>query len=310
MVAWVVSGVYTLYLNPEVVHYAGGSAIKAAWAGRMTAEHGAKTIAIGGSSCEFSFDGERMLTRFGLPFVNYGWQVGMGAAVITESALRELQPGDTLIVAIEPFLLTVPLDQPSLGVQLSIASRHPEWASEPVLGVGGVGWFQMLASLRPGGYHAFTLLGKFVRRDPLYRYQGSDYHASGWKQTAVRVPFDGPAWHKIHLSEDSRQLLRRLREWCDRHGVRAAYSLPWSYTPADAAHRFREENLEFLVQMSAFFPVLRDARVGVDPVREHYSDTALHLTESGAALRSDELAGQIRNWDVWTTADLRALQSR
>src|SRR5690606_19944076 len=84
---WLACGIYTLYLNPAVTHYAAGAAIKAAWAERMTREYGAKVVAVGGSSCEFAFDGERILQRHGIPFVNYGWQAGMGAAVMAESGL-------------------------------------------------------------------------------------------------------------------------------------------------------------------------------------------------------------------------------
>ncbi len=308
--AWVACAFYTLYLNPEIAHYAGGAAVKSAWADRITAEHGAKVVAIGGSSCEFSLDGERLLSRHALPLVNYGWQAGMGAAMIAESALHQLRRGDLLVVAIEPVLLTVPLDQPSLGVQLSVAVGHPEWVERPALGVGRVGWFEVLAALRPGAYHTFTLLGKIARGGPLYRYQASDYHASGWKQTAVRLPIEGPAWHRVALSADARVLLRNLREWSDRHGVRVAYSLPWSYAPVSARDRFRRENLEFLLQVAAFMPILRDTRLGADTELDHYADTQFHLNEHGSALRSDELAAQIKHWDVWSAAELQAMESR
>jgi hypothetical protein len=305
---WAACGLYTLFLNPEVTHYAGGAAIKHAWAERMTREQGAKVVAIGGSSCEFSFDGERLLRRHGLALVNYGWQAGVGAAVMVESALPELRPGDTLVVAIEPVLLTAPQSQPSLGVQLSVAAHHVEWVERPALGVGRVGWFDVLTALRPGAYHTFTLLGKIARRVPLYRYSLSDYHLSGWKQTAVRLPIDGPAWHRVALSDDSRRLLRNLRDWCDRHAVRVAYSLPWSYTPPQARDRFRQDNLDFLLQVAAFLPILRDARLGVDTELAHYADTQFHLNERGAALRSDELASQITHWDVWLPGELQAMK--
>lgn len=305
---WTACACYTLYVNPEVTHYAGGAAIKHAWAKRMTDEHGAKVVAIGGSSCEFSFDGERTLQRHALPLVNYGWQAGMGAAVMAESALHELRAGDTLVVAIEPTLLTVPLDQPSLGVQLSVAAGHVEWVTQPTLGVGRVGWFDLLVALRPGASHLFLLLGKVARGGPLYRYQLSDYHASGWKQTAVRMPIDGPAWHGVTLSRDARLLLRSLRDWCDRHDVRVAYSLPWSYTPPQSRDRFRRDNLDFLIQIAPFFPILRDDRLGVDPELAHYADTQFHLNARGSALRSDELAAQISNWNVWPPSDLQVMK--
>jgi hypothetical protein len=306
---WGIGAFYTLYLNPEISHYAAGAVIKSAWAERLTREYGAKIVAVGGSSCEFSLDGERMLSVHHLPLVNYCWQVGMGAAIMVESGISALAPGDTLIVAVEPVLLTVPFDQTSLGIQLSVAAHHREWTMRPALGVGATGWFQSLASLRPGGQHAVTLMAKLLRGQQLYRYRASDYHASGWKQTEVRTPFEGPSWHHVTMSDDARRLFRNLAEWCQAHEVRVAYSLPWSFTPAVSAAKFRQENIEFLTQVVSFFPVLKDLSLGVDPLHEHYADTSFHLNGAGAMLRTDELAHQIEQWDTWSAAELQALRA-
>ena len=309
LVAWAGCIFYSLRLNPEVRHYSQGAAIKNAWAEKMTREHGHKILVFGGSSVEFSIDGERMLNKHQLPVVNYGRHAGMGAMVLTESVLEHLAPGDTLIVSLEPGLLTVPLEQTSLGVQFSFAQRRPNWVLHPVLGLGRLNWFQAAALLRPGGYHTFTMLGKLARGKSLYRYQLSDYRASGWKQTAVRVNLEGPAEHSGRLSADSRALLQALRAWCDRHQVRGAYALSWSYSPAAQEHSFQQENLRFLEQVAEYLPILKDARLGADPILEHFSDSALHPNEAGAAVHTDELAGQIKQWEFWTTEELRSLQT-
>jgi hypothetical protein len=62
-----------------------------------------------------------------------------------------------------------------------------------------------------------------------------------------------------------------------------------------------------LLEVSEFIPVLRDSRLGAYTVREHFSDTSLHLTEEGATLRSDEFAEQVKDWKVWTHEELRQL---
>ena len=186
----------------------------------MTREHGPKVLVYGGSSCAFSIDGERMLDRFNLPTVNYGSAAGMGTAILTESVLGQVRPGDTLIVALEPGLLTEPLDSPALGVQFSFAAHHPKWVTHPVIPVASPNWFQALAALRPGGYHTFTLLGKIVTRKPLMRYQEKDYRPSGWEQTDVRMKITGPPGHGPRLSIDARTFLQALREWSGRHDVK------------------------------------------------------------------------------------------
>jgi hypothetical protein len=305
LATWAICALYSVYLNPEVVHYRQGDAIKRAWTKQMAHEYGSKIIIFGGSSCEFSIDGERLLANYKEPLVNDGRHAGMGVVVLTESVLGDLRRGDTLIVALEPGGLTGPIEgEPSLAVQFSVAVHHPEWVLHPVLGLGRIGWFEAAAAMRPGGYHAFTMLGKIIRRQPMYRYQLSDYHRSGWKETAVRVPMTVAAGHGPHLSDDGRTLLTNLAQWCQTNGVRVAYSLPWSYCPTDQLRDFRRGNAELLAEIMAFIPVLRDRSLGADPAADDFADTGWHLTTSGAVRRTDELGNEIQQWDTWTRKDL------
>jgi hypothetical protein len=308
--AWGVCIFYTLRLNPEVKYYVQGAVIKNRWAEKMTREHGSKILIYGGSSCAFSIDGERLLNRFNLPTVNYGLGAGIGPTVLTESVLDEIRPGDTLIVAIEPGLLTDPLDPPALGVQFSFAMHHPEWVVHPIFNVPSLNLFQAVASLRPGGFHTFTLLGKIARGRPLMRYHESNYRPSGWEQTNVRIKIDGPAGHGPRLSGDTRVLLHDLRAWCDQRNVRIAYSLPWSYTPAEKEPSFQKGNADFLLQVNEFIPVLKDTHLGADTDIEHFADTVWHLNGIGSALRTDELGEQIKNWNIWTVEELRLRESQ
>src|SRR5215471_7366323 len=139
---WGLSIIYTLRWNPEVRNWLAGANIKIRWSEKMTQEYGSKILVYGGSSCSFSIDGERMLNRYNLPTVNFGRGADMGPTVLTESVLDYVRPGDTLIVAIEPGLLTESFDVPALGVQFSYVMHHPEWVRHPQFDEPGVGWFQ------------------------------------------------------------------------------------------------------------------------------------------------------------------------
>jgi hypothetical protein len=305
LTTWLVCAVYSLHFNPEVTHFRDGDTIKRAWVAELTRQYSSKIVVYGGSSCEFSVDGERLLASYNEPVVNDGRHAGMGPALLTESALHDVRRGDTLIVALEPSALTEPTDgEPALAVQFSFAVHHPEWVLHPVLGAGQVNWFEAIAALRPGGYHFFTLMGKWVRRQPLYRYRLSDFHRSGWKQTTVCVPLTGPSGHGPHLSDDGKALLAHLSLWCQTNGVRLAYSLPWSYCPPDQLRCFRRQNADLLAEIMAYIPVLRDDSLGADPDAGDFADTALHVNVSGAARRTDELGREIQKWNTWTLESL------
>src|ERR1019366_9733903 len=90
------------------------------------------------------------------------------------------------------------------------------------------------------------------------------------------------------------EYLIRLRQWCDAHRVRLAYALPWTYTDEEHAAELRRNNLNFLNQIAAILPVLRDPRLGADTAKEDFADTVWHLRPSAAHTRTDELAEQLK----------------
>ena len=293
---WGLAAVYTLHINPELRHFKGTYEIKKRWAEKMTAEHGAKLVVYGGSSCEFSLDGERLLERHGIPCVNLGRGAGMGMVVLTMAALEEARPGDTLIVALEPGLITDEPGFPALGAQFSVAVGHADWLRQPLAPVAAASWAEILLALRPGAYHVFTMLGKLAGGKELYRYKLEEMRASGFNQTPVRVEIAGPPGHGVRIPAASRAFLISLRERCRERNIRLAYSLPWGYTPPEAVDSFQADNLAFLEQMKTIMPVLKDPRLGAYTVREHFADTAWHLTEEGSALRTDEFGDQVKRW--------------
>lgn len=307
LVTWVAAAFYTLQGNPEVRHFRHTDAVKRAWALKMNREHGAKVVVYGGSSCEFSIDGERLLQRFQLPCVNLGRGAGIGSVVLTMAALEETKPGDTLIVALEPGLVTEPLDWPSLGVQFSLATGHRRWMTNPLPPAKPLSWFDTLLALRPGGAHTFTMLAKLARGQELYRYHVRDMRPSGFNQTPVRARIDGPPGHGVTIPPSSRAFLVSLAAWCQTNSVRVAYSLPWGYTPPDRVASFQKDNAKFLAQVAEIMPVLKDPKLGAFSEIERFADTVWHLDEEGAARRTDDFGRQLKNWEVWTVEELRTL---
>lgn len=305
---WVICVVYTLWLNPEIRFFSQLAAVQDAWSQKMDREHGHKVVVFGGSSCTFSIIGERMLERYDLPTVNRGLAVGMQVKVPTLNALQDMRRGDTLIVALEPALLTAPYELSLFAAQFGFARRHPGWVTRPALGLPGNGKASTLLALRPSSQHAVILLGKIVQGRALYRYRVADASPSGWMHTPVRLPLNGPPGHGSRVSKDMQRFLSALRDTCSERGIRVAYSLPWGYTPAEGVGAFRKENAGFLLQVAEFIPVLKDPMLGADAQGEHFADTVWHLNEEGSRLRTDVLGSAVKNWDVWSLEELRSLK--
>ena len=306
LLTWAADVAYTLRGNPELQFFSRAYVSKRNWAAQLAAENTPKTVIYGGSSSLFSIDTGRLRERDGIPAVNAAYAAGIGASVLTQAAIELVRAGDTLVVALEPVLLTDVLEPPAMGVQFSCITGHPEWFSDPRIGTNSVPWPSALLALRPGGYHTLTMLGKLLRRGPLYRYDLADLRPDGFLQTEVRVPVVDAAWHNGILPPASQTFLEALREFGRAHQVRIVYALPWSYCPPKDLERFQQLNARFLLQVARHLPVVWDPRLGAYPEAAQFADSGFHLNLEGSRIRTDELAASLRSQRVWTEAELKA----
>lgn len=303
---WAVCAVYTLRFNPENVFLTTAAHIKQNWSHRITREHGNKIVVFGGSSCFLSIDGERMEERHRLALVNMGLFAGCGAKTLTEWALSEVRPEDTLVVSLEPGLLTERVEPTAAGIQFCYAMHSPQWIGGTLEPLAPIGPGSLLA-LRPGGYHACTLMGKIFQHRPMFRYAVAEIHPSGWVETPVRRGDFAAPGRGQNISPSARVLLRSLSEWCSTNRVRLCYSLPMAWCPTEQLEKFQRGNASFLLEISELLPVLEDRRLGGNTNLDLYADTAWHLNATGVALRTDELAAQLRAWRMWKPEELRAI---
>ena len=300
--AWAVAALYTLQGNPEIAFFRRADALKREWSRAIGSGHTNRIIVFGGSSCLTSIVPRRMLEQHQLPTLNLGLGAGMGAQILTRYALDAVQPGDTLIVALEPGLLVRPSELEPLGVQFAVATGQPRLLSNG----RRVDWLGALVGLRPGGYHVFTLLGKIILRQPLYRYARSELKEGGWHEVAARRDLGNPGVGKLTLSPEGKELLATIYRECQRRGVRVAYAFPWQFCVPEDLTATQREDLLFVREVAAVIPVLREPSLGAHAVREHFADTLLHPIGAAAALRTDELAQAVASWTVWAPEEVEA----
>jgi hypothetical protein len=308
LAALLASAAYTLWLNPEVRFYKHSTRVKRAWAEKMRGDHGAIVVVCGCSTTAFSVDGERMVRVHKLPVVNFGLHAGMEPPFLAALAAEATRPGDTLILELDPVLITAPFSSADVAAQLGLALGRPGVIHASNLTGEPVHWVEDLLSLRPGAYHCFTLLGKIALRKPLYRYQPRDVRPSGWQQTAERTTIVDESPPKGGLSPDARRLFQAIRNWGETNRVQVAYSLVWRYATPEHQRAYQRLNLAVVREVAEILPVLKDPVLGAYTLKEHFADVGAHLTEAGAAARSDALAAQIREHRFWTREELLATE--
>ena len=232
----------------------------------------------------------------------------MGAKVLVRYTAAHARPGDTLIMTMEPSLFAGSLAIPQLGQQFSIAVGHVEWASESDLIEVRRSFMPAtyLSALRPGGAHFVTLVAKIITRRPLYRYKIGEFLPTGQKITDVRMPVSAPRG-RVTIGAAGRSFLFQFKQWSATNRVRVIYTLPWAYCAPEELADFQKENIYFLQQMLEYFPVLKERRLGAYPNAAHFADTAYHLTQEGAKIRTRELAEALKQPLITTTNELAVL---
>ena len=204
---------------------------KRSWTKRLDETYAGKTVVVGGSSCAFSIDGERMERLHGLPTANYGLNMAFGPRFLTRLALEACHSGDTLALAFEPELLCYPIKPSSLAVQMSYALGEPHLSLDLSRPDSAQPWLSDLLNFRPGGQHVFTMLGKLMIGQPLYRYRIEEVHPSGWQTTPMRIAQSGSPGEPPGLAEEPRTMIYALCRDCRERHIKLIYSLPPGATP-------------------------------------------------------------------------------
>ena len=271
-------------------------------AAMLDATGGGKCVMFGGSTVRTSYLPSVLADEFGIPFVNMGVHAGLGADVLAETAFSAVSPGDTVVVAVEPELLSGagPAPVPSSGVDFylhehGLSFRHRRFFTLSPLAFPGC--------LRNNSlYNAKWILKRLLGKKP-YRYTAAEnLHEDGWMEVSERrlVPYNAtprPA-PPLRLGPAGRDFLLRVRRECETLGCRAVYHLPPRLEgnpngPAACA--------AFLLDVLPIMPVVRDPLLGCNPNPNEFADMIRHPTAVGA-LRATRSFGAAfaagRFWDL------------
>lgn len=256
----------------------------------------------GGSSCAFSIDPKIIEESCGMPAFNLGLPVAAEGKYIVHQALERTRAGDILVLCLEPDILAAYQEtgKPSrFSLILSVAAGNPSEAS-------GGGTFGMSPAIsdylnfsRPGARFLSTLLAKAaVGRG--YRYTIDDIRYRGRLETPVRDPAMQPRGvvEQSRLSADGRTFLQSVVNAARQRRVRLAYAMPWHYTSESSLIACRANRLVLTNDIGTLMPTIEDDYAGAASDPEYFSDSAQHLSEKGAALRSQALAAKLKDWLV------------
>lgn len=286
--------VYNQRLNPELKFWKGALKEKKHWVEKM--REGGKPISVfsGGSMAAFQIDSDLLFQTFGSRTVNLGLHAGMGADATIAIATTLLQPGDRLVLMTEPEVLAGGGGRlTALGSQMVLATGSRGAAFfQPC--IEEQSWVSTAWQARPGLNHMSTNIGKFLMRQPSYRYDLEGVLPGGLLVTPIRVDhtLNQRAAFPLELSARGQELLLELKEWCDKKEVSVVYLMPVSYIAEKHISRQRQYNKAFLDQVAAIIPVWEEESMGVSDEAGDFSDTFGHMTQIAARARTIQLGSR------------------
>jgi hypothetical protein len=249
----------------------------------------------GGSSCAFSIRPDVIEEICGRPAFNLGLPVACGRSYLLHQALLRAQPGDLLVVCLEPDMLAYPDQEWSPSkLGLALALHHETFVDAAGGDTFGydVSVPQFLSLTRPGAGYLITLTGRQLTGRG-YRYKLEDIRAGGYVVTPIREMSLKPVGEANSGSLDpvAREWLKTLAGAARERTVHLAYAMPWHLTRAEAVKHNRIKKHGILEEIQVFMPVIEDGFTGVVSDPALFSDSLFHLTE-GAAIQRSQLVGR------------------
>lgn len=257
---------------------------------RLVSVEGPKIVLIGNSNLAFGINSEMLENALGMPVVNMGLHGGLGNAFHEEMAKINVQQGDIIIIAHTEFADDDSISDPVLA-WLTIENNRNLWKLIRTKDIP-----DMFFSYPDYAKKALTL---WTAREGNKADYGTVYDRSAFNEYGdVRFArpetileagfFDENPILVPEINQTCTKRLNKLNEYVKQKGavlLTAAYPIPAGKNtpPAEDYIRFQKQLSEVLD-----FPVISDyTDYFLD--YHYFYDTAGHLTDEGAILRTNQL---------------------
>ena len=305
LLAYLAAGMFVVFVSPQSVEQRGVRRLKRDYALQLKEQYGNKVVFVGGSSTTYSVMPSVLAENYGIHAVNAGLNAGLGSGFLLCWGLLFCEPGDTLVVMIEPGLFRSPYSQPSSQSVAELGLPRKYWKLKQSYFDGNF-WRARprLSSVKTSGKGLTGLLGNLIRGFPVaghwLNYMSPAGHLNGIEYSVEITPYDAKdmSGHiNFALTPDGNRALGWLRHECEARGITVCYIYPkccFRSALVDEANRHAEKLAR---EISNDVPVLNPSDSIVDDVDLFY-DAPLHLNIEGARLFSLEIGQMLMIADM------------
>lgn len=294
---------YALKVDPELQNYASAYGRKAALAVDVVEP---KVVFLGGSSCAHSVRPSLFYER-DIPCVNMGYHAGAGAPLLIAGGISVANPGDLVVMVIEPALLTKDDGVSRVGLVGAIK------LGDSSLAVGGdllqerVSLSDYFFVVRPGGGRLAKSLAIVASRFDAGKYLKMDEY--GWFTNSRRValPYNVSDEY-TGITDKNRELLESAIRYCSNRGIQFICAVPWKLCRESDVSKAVEWDRRYIQEISAMMPVLLED-VGAAAVVDGalFSDSSYHLDATGATFRTESYLDALNEGRVISDGEIISL---
>ncbi len=285
--AWGLGCVYNVYYGGELSWLRIMYQEKVALAKKIEAPR--RLIITGGSGAHYTINSELLEKELGIPVINLGIDGPVGLDVILPSVLKQVQPGDVVLLIPEYLVL---LDEDGLGErsgpfvlatgQVGIGDIPPKQLAQDIwmLGIPSLraltkSTFDLFQEGRLTGYYSDPIT---ERGDPTVIKE----RTGEWWKLKIQDP----------ISPHSVKRIKKFREELEAKEANLVISLPWVYAEKD---KNTLKNVKKTAQeMEKIAPLIYDPKnYNIQSDSDLFADTHYHLKLDSMKMRSRQIAEEI-----------------
>lgn len=254
-----------------------------------------KLIVTGGSGAHYTINADVLSDELDIPVVNLGLDGPIGLNVILPSVLEAVNPGDTVLLVPEYLILS-----PINGLEDGLGEKSA-WFGIVTgqAGLGGISTKQQALSFLQLGIPSLKQAVK-LSKDLIEEGQFAGYYDGPLTQSGdpVETKLRTGAWWPLKIEASaSDQAIDRITQFkaeVAAKGGDLVLSVPWIY--GDIADEETIENVQKTVDaLAEIAPLLvDDETLNIQREPTLFADTHYHLIPEGRALRSQQLARQLK----------------
>jgi hypothetical protein len=276
-----------------------------------------KLIVAGGSSALFGLDAEYASKQLNMPVINFGLQAGLSLEKILRTVGSVVEPGDLLVLALEPGYFGCSEGFTTWQVNNIIAWDHDSWNKldnirkvEFITSVSSGTLVRMILSAIMRKYYPARisrrllsfdkprLLAAFRERPMPVSFEYSVFHLDnhGDMLRTERANYTGPALdikNPNHVCAGTANQLIGFADAMKENGVQVYFANVPYMSPVIGKDEVRKVEISFQKELVAAGCVI-DKREDLVFDRKYFFDTNLHLNSEGRSIRTELFIDAIR----------------